>query len=185
LAYGPDRTFEWNGKTYSTATAAERPDLNITNADKTIEALNKANLSTVTDASKTVALQNDASARKAADDQRSGLDNQSTAETKRLAALNNSLVLGNAPDQSAAETAKLAAQNRTAKLSAEESDSALTSVFKNVTGTLSAAAGEQVSALEGALKASGAISKNSLIAGMANGLNSYGANNVSTKAQDQ
>jgi hypothetical protein len=188
---GANKTFDWlNPKTgkvesFSTATKEERPDLNITAGDKALDALNASNLSTVTDASSTVAAQGDTAARRAAADKLSGLDNQSSAEIRRLTALNNSLVLGNAPNQSTAETARLAAQNRTAKLSAEESDSAITSVFKNVTGTVSGALGEQASALEGTLKASGAIGKNSLLAGMANGLTSYGANNVSTKAQDQ
>lgn len=59
---GPNKTFEWNGKQYSTATAAERPDLSVTS----IDALNTRNLATVTDASNTVAAQTDMAARDAA-----------------------------------------------------------------------------------------------------------------------
>jgi len=56
---GPNQTFEWNGKKFSTATAQERPDLNVS----TIDQLNKANLATATDASRTVAAQSDVAAR--------------------------------------------------------------------------------------------------------------------------
>jgi len=56
---GAGQKFTWQGKEYSTATAAERPDL----AGPSIESLNKANLATVTDASKTVAAQSDTAAR--------------------------------------------------------------------------------------------------------------------------
>jgi hypothetical protein len=83
---GPNQTFEWKGKQYSTATAAERPDLNITSADQAIEALNAANLATTTDASKTVGAQTDTTARIYG----SGPD-QSAAETTRLANLNAGL----------------------------------------------------------------------------------------------
>jgi hypothetical protein len=57
LAYGPNATFEWNGKTYGTGTGAE--------ADAAIAALNAKNLSTTTNASQTVAAQNDIAARNA------------------------------------------------------------------------------------------------------------------------
>jgi hypothetical protein len=56
---GPNQTFTWNGKQYSTATAEERPDLSV----PSIEALNARNLATVTDASRTVAAQTDTAAR--------------------------------------------------------------------------------------------------------------------------
>jgi len=59
---GPGKTFTWQGKEYSTATAAERPDL----STKSIDALNAANLATTTDASRTVAAQTDTTARAAA-----------------------------------------------------------------------------------------------------------------------
>ena len=58
---GAGQTFTWNGKEYSTATAAERPDLSTTS----IDALNKANLATTTNASSTVAAQSDTAARNA------------------------------------------------------------------------------------------------------------------------
>jgi len=58
---GAGQTFTWQGKEYSTATAAERPDL----SGPTIDQLNKANLATVTDASKTVGAQSDTAARNA------------------------------------------------------------------------------------------------------------------------
>ena len=61
-AFGPNATFTWNGKQYSTASATERPDLNVSS----IDALNAKNLATVTDASKTVAAQSDIAARAAA-----------------------------------------------------------------------------------------------------------------------
>jgi hypothetical protein len=56
---GAGQTFTWNGKEYSTATAAERPDL----STPSIDALNKANLATTTNASQTVAAQGDTAAR--------------------------------------------------------------------------------------------------------------------------
>jgi hypothetical protein len=59
---GPNQTFEWNGKQYSTATAEERKDL----SGLSIEALNARNLATVTDASRTVGAQTDTAARDAA-----------------------------------------------------------------------------------------------------------------------
>ena len=83
---GPNQTFEWNGKQYSTATAAERPDLNITSADLAIEKLNATNLATNTDASNTVGAQTDTTARIYG-----SAENQSAAETARLANLNAGL----------------------------------------------------------------------------------------------
>ena len=62
LAYGPDRTFEWNGKKYTTESATEAEK----KADAKIASLNQSNLSTITDAAKTVAAQNDTAARNAA-----------------------------------------------------------------------------------------------------------------------
>jgi hypothetical protein len=59
---GAGQTFTWQGKEYSTATAAERPDL----STPSIEQLNKTNLATATDASKTVAAQSDTAARETA-----------------------------------------------------------------------------------------------------------------------
>lgn len=56
---GAGQTFTWNGKEYSTATAAERPDL----STPSIDALNRANLATTTNASQTVAAQSDTAAR--------------------------------------------------------------------------------------------------------------------------
>jgi trimeric autotransporter adhesin len=76
---GAGQTFTWQGKEYSTATAAERPDLSTTS----IDALNKANLATTTNASSTIAAQNDTLARNAV--------NQSDAETARLARQNNTI----------------------------------------------------------------------------------------------
>ena len=100
-ALGPNQTFTWNGKQYSTATAAERPDLNITAADKAIEALNASNLATTTNASNTVAAQNDTLARIIG-----GGPNESNAETRRLLALNAGLDLANAEQKAtAAQTA--------------------------------------------------------------------------------
>ena len=61
---GAKDVFTWNGKSYSAATATERPDL----AGPSIESLNKANLATVTDASKTVGAQGDMAARAIAAD---------------------------------------------------------------------------------------------------------------------
>ena len=76
---GAGQTFTWQGKEYSTATAAERPDL----SGPTIDQLNRANLATTTNASSTVAAQNDTLARNAV--------NQSDAETARLARQNNTI----------------------------------------------------------------------------------------------
>ena len=59
---GPNQTFEWNGKQYSTATAEERPEL----STPSIDAINAKNLATKTAASSTVAAQNDTAARNAA-----------------------------------------------------------------------------------------------------------------------
>jgi hypothetical protein len=59
---GAGQTFTWQGKEYSTATAAERPDL----STSSIDAINARNLATVTDASKTVAAQSDTAARETA-----------------------------------------------------------------------------------------------------------------------
>ena len=59
---GAGQTFTWQGKEYSTATAAERPEL----STPSIEQLNKTNLATATDASKTVAAQSDTAARETA-----------------------------------------------------------------------------------------------------------------------
>ena len=70
---GPNQTFEWNGKQYSTATAQERSDL----SGLSVDALNARNLATVTDASRTVEAQTDTAARDAA-----------AIETARLAAQN-------------------------------------------------------------------------------------------------
>jgi hypothetical protein len=58
-ALGAGQTFTWNGQSYSTNTAEEDQ----AKANAKIDALNKANLSTVTDASKTVAAQSDTAAR--------------------------------------------------------------------------------------------------------------------------
>jgi len=76
---GAGQTFTWQGKEYSTATAAERPDL----STPSIDTLNKTNLATTTNASSTVAAQNDTLARNAV--------NQSDAETARLARQNNTI----------------------------------------------------------------------------------------------
>jgi hypothetical protein len=61
---GAKDVFTWNGKSYSAATATERPDL----AGPSIDQLNKTNLATVTDASKTVGAQGDMAARTIASD---------------------------------------------------------------------------------------------------------------------
>ena len=74
---GAKDVFTWNGKSYSAATAQERPDL----AGPSIESLNKANLATVTDASKTVGAQSDTAARATAADE---LLKQQTAATKKI-----------------------------------------------------------------------------------------------------
>ena len=58
---GAGQTFTWQGKEYSTATAAERPDLSTPSIDQ----LNKTNLATTTNASSTVAAQSDTAARTA------------------------------------------------------------------------------------------------------------------------
>jgi hypothetical protein len=58
---GAGQTFTWNGQSYNTNTAEEAQAI----ANAKIDALNKANLSTVTDASKTVAAQSDTAAREA------------------------------------------------------------------------------------------------------------------------
>jgi hypothetical protein len=98
---GPNQTFTWNGKQYSTATATERPDLNITAADQAIAALNASNLATTTNASGTVAAQNDTSARLIA-----GGPNENSAETRRLLALNEGLDLANATQRANAAQAR-------------------------------------------------------------------------------
>ncbi len=84
---GPNQTFEWNGKQYSTATAAERPDLNITATDKAIEALNVKNLAATTPEQQAlIDAQTDTTARIYG-----SAVNQSAAETARLANLNAGL----------------------------------------------------------------------------------------------
>lgn len=62
---GPNQTFTWNGKQYSTATSTERPDL----STPSIDALNARNLATTTNASQTVAAQSDTAARATAADE--------------------------------------------------------------------------------------------------------------------
>ena len=74
---GAGQTFTWQGKEYSTATAAERPDL----SNKSIDALNKANLATTTNASQTVAAQGDMTARATAAD---ALAAQQANATKKI-----------------------------------------------------------------------------------------------------
>lgn len=76
---GAKDVFTWNGKSYSAATATERPDLSGTS----IDTLNKTNLATTTNASSTVGAQNDTLARNAV--------NQSDAETARLARQNTTI----------------------------------------------------------------------------------------------
>jgi hypothetical protein len=104
---GPGQTFPWfNPKTgkvesFSTATAAERPDLNITAADLAIEALNRTNLATDTDASRTVGAQTDTIARIYG-----SAGDQSAAETARLNTLNEGLAAN--ATQSQVEAAKAA-----------------------------------------------------------------------------
>jgi hypothetical protein len=74
-AFGPNATFTWTNPatgvtgTYTTGTAAEAKAA----ADAKINALNAANLSTVTNASQTVAAQNDTAARAAAQAATTGL----------------------------------------------------------------------------------------------------------------
>jgi len=99
---GPNQTFTWQGKQYSTATSAERPDLNITAADNAIAALNASNLSTTTNASGTVAAQNDTLARIIA-----GGPDQSSAETNRLRIKNEELDLANAKQKADAAQAAI------------------------------------------------------------------------------
>jgi hypothetical protein len=77
---GAGQKFTWQGKEYSTATAAERPDL----AGPSIESLNKANLATVTDASKTVAAQSDTAARATAAEE---LAKQQAAQKTAIASM--------------------------------------------------------------------------------------------------
>jgi hypothetical protein len=76
---GAKDVFTWNGKSYSAATATERPELSGTS----IDTLNKTNLATTTNASSTVGAQNDTLARNAV--------NQSDAETARLARQNTTI----------------------------------------------------------------------------------------------
>ena len=76
-ALGPNKTFTWGGKEYSTATVEERPDLTGTTS---IDALNTRNLGTTTDASSTVAAQTDTTARTA------GLAATTAAQQSALAA---------------------------------------------------------------------------------------------------
>jgi hypothetical protein len=76
---GAGKVFEWDGKKYSTDTAAENPAL----ANASIEAISARNLATPTDASRTVAAQNDTLARNAT--------NESSAETSRLTRQNTAL----------------------------------------------------------------------------------------------
>jgi hypothetical protein len=98
---GPNKTFTWNGKEYSTATASERPDLNITSADLAIDVLNATNLATDTDASRTVGAQTDTIARIYG-----SAGDQSAAETARLNTLNEGLAAN--ATQSQVDAAKAA-----------------------------------------------------------------------------
>jgi hypothetical protein len=104
----PGTVFEWTnpttGKTESFVNASkeERPDLNITAADKAIAALNASNLSTKTDASNTVAAQNDTLARIIG----SG-PNEYASETKKLLAQNEALDLANATQKANAAQAAI------------------------------------------------------------------------------
>lgn len=91
---GPDQTFTWNGKQYSTATAAERPDLSTATVQAPTDQsaaetarLNRLNTSLVT----------------------GNAPDQSAAETTRLRNLNTNLDLANA-DQ-AADAARAAITN--------------------------------------------------------------------------
>jgi hypothetical protein len=84
---GANATFTWGGKEYSTATAEERPDL----TGQTIESLNKANLATVTDASKTVAAQSDTAARETAAEE---LTKQQSAQKTAIASMEKTGLFG-------------------------------------------------------------------------------------------
>lgn len=82
---GAKDVFTWNGKSYSAATATERPDL----AGPSIESLNKANLATVTDASKTVAAQGDTAARATAAEDLTKLQNAATKKIESTGFFSN------------------------------------------------------------------------------------------------
>ena len=84
---GAGQTFTWNGKEYSTATAAERPDL----STPSIDALNRANLATTTNASSTVAAQNDTAARATAAEATAA---QQAAQKNTIATMEKTGVLG-------------------------------------------------------------------------------------------
>jgi hypothetical protein len=127
LAFGPNQTFEWTNPatgvtgTYTTGTAEEAQAA----ANAKINALNTANLSTVTDASQTVAAQNDATARALAAKNTAALTSANnvlnasandywsgSAETDALGNTIGALQTPNLTvQQSDAETKRLLAQN--------------------------------------------------------------------------
>jgi hypothetical protein len=84
---GPGQTFTWQGKEYSTATAAERPDL----STPSINEINARNLATVTDASKTVAAQSDTAARETAAQE---LTKQQAAQKSAIASMEKTGLFG-------------------------------------------------------------------------------------------
>jgi hypothetical protein len=84
---GAGQTFTWQGKEYSTATAAERPDL----STPSINEINARNLATVTDASKTVAAQSDTAARATAAEE---LTKQQAAQKSAIASMEKTGLFG-------------------------------------------------------------------------------------------
>jgi hypothetical protein len=84
---GAGQTFTWQGKEYSTATAAERPDL----STPSINEINARNLATVTDASKTVAAQSDTGARETAAQE---LTKQQAAQKTAIASMEKTGLFG-------------------------------------------------------------------------------------------
>ena len=117
---GAGKTFTYNGKEYSTATAEERPDLTGKTTQTTAttpEDQSAAETARLLAQNKTLAdaaVVNQSPAEvarllaKNADLVAGNVTaNQSASETARLAAQNNTLVLGNAPNESTAETQRL------------------------------------------------------------------------------
>ena len=114
---GAGKTFTYNGKEYSTATAEERPDLTGKPALAAAVDQNAAETNRLLAQNKTLedaAVANQSPAeisrllRQNAELIKGNVTiNQSGAETARLRSLNNILVLGNAPNESTAETQRL------------------------------------------------------------------------------
>jgi hypothetical protein len=134
---GAGQTFTYNGQSYSTSTAEERPDLTpAADSARAIAALNAANLATTTDASSTVSAQNDTLARIIA-----GGPDQSPNESKKLFEQNNALGVAKAEQSAAAAKAALDA--------AFGKDSTASTVVQQILANVQGVSGQTIDFLGG------------------------------------